>query len=248
MGKIAYGKKRVLAIVLALALVLTGIMPVPVIHASEGEAKGYKLVNMSFTEAKTLPYTDNSTGVEAVLQRDCQVTTGDATKSLNSNQWDNDETDRYWLVSFSTKNFENLSFNVSLRSSGTGPRDFKIQYSTDGENFIELSEIITLTSTFKGIEPIALPPASGDREKVYIRVLRASTKAVSLKDGEEQEVVSTGVSNINNIVVTGDSIDGTLPEVPEVPEIPVTSAPVASQPVEESPVPSEPTTSQPVVS
>lgn len=250
MGKIAYGKKRVLAIVLALALVLTGIMPVPVIHASEGEAKGYKLVNMSFTEAKTLPYTDNSTGVAAVLQRDCQVTTGYATKSLNSNQWDNEETDRYWLVSFSTKNFENLSFNVSLRSSGTGPRDFKIQYSTDGANFIDLSEIITLTDTksLKAIDTIALPAAAADQEKVYLRVLRASTKAVSLKDGEEQEIVNTGVSNINNIVVTGDSIDGTLPEVPEVPEIPATSAPAASQPVVESPVPSEPATSQPVAS
>ena len=79
-------------------------------------------------------------------------------------------------------------------------------------------------------------------------MLRASTKAVSLKDGEEQEIVNTGVSNINNIVVTGDSIDGTLPEVPEVPEIPATSAPAASQPVVESPVPSEPATSQPVAS
>ena len=250
MGKIAYGKKRVLAIVLALALVLTGIMPVPVIHASEGEAKGYKLVNMSFTEAKILPYTDNSTGVEAVLQRDCQVTTGYATKSLNSNQWDNEETDRYWLVSFSTKNFENLSFNVSLRSSTTGPRDFKIQYSTDGANFIDISENITLTDTknLTAIDTIALPAAAADQEKVYIRVLRASTIAVKSTEEVPQEVVNTGVSNINNIVVTGDSIDGTLPEAPEVPEIPATSAPAASQPVVESPVPSEPATSQPVAS
>lgn len=250
MGKIAYGKKRVLAIVLALALMLTGITPVPVIHASEGEAKGYKLVNMSFTEAKTLPYTDNSTGVEAVLQRDCQVTTGHGTNSLNTTQWDGEETDRYWLVSFSTKNFENLSFNVSLRSSGTGPRDFKIQYSTDGANFIDISENITLTDTknLTAIDTIALPAAAADQEKVYIRVLRASTKAVSLKDDKEQEVASKGVSNINNIVVTGDSIDGTLPETPEVPEIPATSAPAASQPVVESPVPSEPATSQPVAS
>ena len=246
MGKIAYGKKRVLAIVLALALVLTGITPVPVIHASEGETKGYKLVNMSFTEAKTLPYTDSSTGVAAVLKRDCQVTTGYATKSLNSNQWDAEETDRYWLISFSTKNFENLSFNVSLRSSGTGPRDFKIQYSTDGANFIDLSEIITLTDTkkLKAIDTIALPAAAADQEQVYIRVLRTSTKAVSLKDGVEQEISSAGVSNINNIVVTGDSIDGTLPEVPE---IPVTSAPVASEPVVEPPVTTEPTSSEPVV-
>ena len=204
MGKTAYGKKRVLAIVLALALVLTGITPVPVIHASEGETKGYKLVDMSFTEAKTLPYTDNSTGVAAVLQRDCPVTTGYATKSLNSNQWDGEEADRYWMISFSTKNFENLSFNVSLRSSGTGPRDFKIQYSTDGENFIDLSEIITLTDTksLKPIDTIALPAAAADQEQVYIRVLRASTKAINKKDDVEQEVVSAGVSNINNIVVS----------------------------------------------
>lgn len=230
MGRTKQRNKQVIAVLLAFALLLSNMMPVQLIHASDADASSFKLVNMVFTKAEPLPYTDHSTGITAELKRESDQTTGYATNSLNTTNWDG-EVERYWQIAFTTKNFKDLSFVTSLRSSGTGPRDFKVQYSINGTDFIDLTETLTVTKAVAAIQPVALPDVANDQDKVYVRVTRASTINVN-----GTELASTGVSNINNIIVTGTSIDGTLPEVPSPsPVAPVTTAPVTTAPAETTP-------------
>ncbi len=238
MGKIIYGNKRVLAVVLAFALILGSLTPVQLVTAATSDAVGYKLVNMIFTKENLpmLPYSTDETGVTAVLQRDCETKTEFTALSMKTASWEDKSTERFWMISFSTKNFEHLKFNVSLRSSGTGPRDFKMQYSTDGTVFTDLSEIISFTDTeLKDMNTIELPEAASDKEQVYLRILCVSDIAVNIKDGQEQKITSSGASNINNIVVTGDSIDGTLPEIPST-ELKDNELPSPSEKAEETSV------------
>ncbi|SET30805.1 CehA/McbA family metallohydrolase [[Clostridium] polysaccharolyticum] len=248
MNKIIVKKHRVLAILLVFAMVLSSITPVQSVSASEEDGKDYKLVNMILTDGKVslLPYEDDSTGVHAVLQRDISVTPGFSSSSLKTDSWDGEMTDRYWLISFSTRNFEHVTVDAKLRSSGTGPRDFKVQYSIDGTNFTDLSETITVGTSLNAISQIKLPEVASNQDKVYVRILRVSNIAVNQKNGMDQNIAAAGVSNINDIVVTGDSIDGTLPEVTVSPSV------EPSQTVTASAAPAEPskapvTAPQPVV-
>ena len=230
MNKQVYEKRRFFAVFMVMALLCSIIQPIPLFASETGSSTAsYKLVNMSFTEAKALPYSDNSTGVTATLQRNSE--TADATASyssygLSTTQWH--EEGAYWQLSFSTKNFKNLTFDASIRSSSTAPANFRVSYSTDGTNFVDLTETLTLASKSEQ-KPCAaeLPELADDQETVTIRIYCVDT--VSVKG---ESVANTGVSNINNIVVTGTSIDGTLPECPvtTAPETPSASPEVTGTP------------------
>lgn len=238
MKRNVYGNKRILAVLMVMALVLNVITPVQ-IFASGADSKttGYKLVNMAFSAKEALPYTDTATGVKATLERESSTANGTAdfaTGSLKTTNWNSEEA--YWQISFSSKNFKDLTFNASLRSSGTGPANFRVAYSTDGNNFVDLTETIVVTKSVVPISTVTLPELAADQDNLVIRVYKYDNVSIN---GEE--VAASGVSNINNIVVTGTSIDGTLPEIPETPEVsvPVTTEPAVTEPsVEPSPEPS----------
>ncbi len=212
------GRKRSLAVFLVVALIISLISPSKVQAANEGSGNEYKLVNMAFKNKVGLPYTDNSTGVQATLTRDndaANLTADYETGSLKTLNWDNKEA--YWELAFSTKNFKDLTFDAALQSSDTGPKDFKVAYSTDGRNFTDLTETLTTTNSLISISTVTLPEHANDQDIVIIRVYKASN--ITINNGI---VSSTGVSNINNIVVTGTSIDGRLPELPNPTTEPVT--------------------------
>lgn len=247
MKKNVHEKRRVLAILLVFAIVCNILMPTQILRAQTGEQGSYSLVNMTFSEEKILPYRDSSTGITATLERESSTangTVGYGTCSLNSKEWAGEEA--YWQISFSTKNFKELTFDASLRSSGTAPKNFKVAYSVDGTNFVDLTETIEVTKTLVPISTVSLPELANDQEKVVIRVYRADTTNVN-----GTEVVATGISNINNIVVKGTSINGTLPEVsmepsPEVTVQPTTELTEATT-LETTPSPSASSTPEPVV-
>lgn len=235
MKKNVHEKRRVLAILLVFAFVIQAFTPMQIFGAETSEQGSYSLVNMTFSEVKTLPYSDSSTGITATLERESSTangTVGYGTSSLNSTEWAGEEA--YWQISFSTKNFKELTFDASLRSSGTAPKNFKVAYSVDGTNFVDLTETIEVTNKLTPITTVSLPELANDQDKVVIRVYRADK--VNVKG---TEVEAAGVSNINGIVVKGTSIDGTLPEVSIEPSPEVTVQPTTE--------PTESTTPEPVV-
>ena len=52
-----------------------------------------------------------------------------SSKSISGKGW---STEGYWLLTLDTTGYENLTFSASLRSSKTGPANFKLQYQLPG--------------------------------------------------------------------------------------------------------------------
>ncbi len=46
----------------------------------------------------------------------------------------------YWEVSLSTKDYQNITLSSKQYSSGTGPKDFKVQYSLDNTNWTDVPD------------------------------------------------------------------------------------------------------------
>lgn len=128
-----------------------------------------------------------------------------STTSLSINGWDNGADSKYWQISFSTKGYDNLTLAAKTRSSGTGPRDFKITYSKDnGTTWTEVpnsSYAITGTALSYYMPTVALPADAADAEKLLVRFIMTSN--VSSNGGT---VAGTGTSNINNILISGTPV------------------------------------------
>ena len=47
-----------------------------------------------------------------------------------SNSWASGSGSKFWQIQFSTQDYDTLTLSSKQRASATGPRDFKVQYST----------------------------------------------------------------------------------------------------------------------
>ncbi|MGX9984914.1 T9SS type A sorting domain-containing protein [Soonwooa purpurea] len=116
--------------------------------------------------------------------------------------WGSGSESKYWKISFTTLNMTNLKMSSVQRSSNTGPRDFKVQYSLDELNWTDLSEgnVTVLNDWASGhINKISLPIACDNKPLVYLRWIMNSNIAVN-----GGSVQSGGTSTIDNILVDGD--------------------------------------------
>jgi 2',3'-cyclic-nucleotide 2'-phosphodiesterase (5'-nucleotidase family) len=133
------------------------------------------------------------------------------TNALSLNCW---AVGSYWQAQFSTLGYQNINLNFKARSSNTGPRDFKLQYSTDGKTFSDvsngsystsatLSDVCSTGSTTTGF---TLSQAVYNAPTVYIRFVVASNIDVRAGTGTysaADAIQPGGNSNINNIVILG---------------------------------------------
>lgn len=109
----------------------------------------------------------------------------------------------YYEIKCSTEGYENVSFSASLGATKKGPRDFKLQYSLDQKNYIDVEgsersltnnkEMQKLYSSFE------LPEECANREILYIRVVIASDVMVNGSEGLAG--AAGGEAAINHICV-----------------------------------------------
>jgi hypothetical protein len=133
-------------------------------------------------------------------------------KSLSSNHWGVLD---YYQFLCSTTNYSGISITWSQSGSATGPRDFKVQFSTDGTNFINASGtnstyavasspswVSTSVST-ASIRTLDLSGVSvlNNQSTVYIRLVDTST--VSINGGT---VAATGTDRVDSVTVTAATV------------------------------------------
>lgn len=126
-----------------------------------------------------------------------------------------------WLVgdylqfSFSTLGFGGLTLSFDQTSSGTGPRDFSIAYSTDGTSFTTLQAYTVLanaapnptwsSATYQPVYTLNFDlsaiAALDDQASVVIRLVDAST--VSANGGT---VASGGTHRIDNFIASASPV------------------------------------------
>jgi len=168
---------------------------------------GALTTNSSFTA-----YHSNASSVWTI-----PTTYGSLSKqSLLVDHWSNND---YFQFKLSTLAFSGISITWDQRGSNTGPQNFKLQYSVDGQNFSDVPNSITnytysvanetwgdniaLTSASRRTANLSSLTNLNNRDSVFFRITQVAG-TVSIIGGA---IGSTGTSNVDNFTVTGFSLN-----------------------------------------
>ena len=111
----------------------------------------------------------------------------------------------YWVIEISTRGFTGLEVSSRQYGSGTGPRDFQLEYSLDGFqwNAVEGGEITVATNWSSGwLDRVPLPEMAGDRDRMLLRWINNSEISIN-----GAITGPTGTSRIDDIIITGINPD-----------------------------------------
>jgi hypothetical protein len=126
--------------------------------------------------------------------------------AVNSNRWSNtDAGPCYWMVEISTTGFVSLEVSSRQYGSGTGPRDFRLEYSIDGFewNAAAGGEITVGNNWTSGrVDGLPLPAVLEDRERVLLRWIITSDISIS-----GAVTGPTGTNRIDDILISGINPD-----------------------------------------
>ncbi len=112
-----------------------------------------------------------------------------------------------FVVSFSTKDYVDINFSAEMGGSSNGPSQWKLQYSTDGANYIDINSTdITIDYNSRKTmqnyySSTSLTADVNDRNLVYVRIIASSTATVAGGDYTTNPI--GGEVAVNNIVIKG---------------------------------------------
>jgi hypothetical protein len=134
-------------------------------------------------------------------------------KSVSANNWGVGD---YFQFQFSGSGYQNLFITWDAMGSATGPRDFKVQYSTNGSTFMDATGTNSAYSLGNfSWSPVTPQPAStrtldlgsittlNNTATVYIRIVVTSNSAIG-----GGTITTGGTSRIDNFIVNGTLISG----------------------------------------
>ncbi len=148
-------------------------------------------------------------GVHASAASDWTTPSGPASDNAYSvNTW---TTGDYFQFSSTTAGFENIKVSFDATGSNTGPKDFKIAYSTDGVSFTDFGTYSLINAAWSAAPAFVNPPtAHFDFDLSAISALDGIPLATfrliqvgttSINGGA---VATGGTSRIDNATITGD--------------------------------------------
>ena len=152
-------------------------------------------------------FTANNSGKILSTQGGVSVITdaaGASTRSARAESWNSGSGTKFWQTPLNLNSYYNLKLSSKQRSSGAGPRDFKTQYKiTAGGAWIDIpSGAVTVADNFTTgvLNSISLPVACENQPDVFVRWVMTSNLQVT-----SGNVVSTGASNFDDILITGNT-------------------------------------------
>ncbi len=173
----------------------TGISPVLTTGSINADA-GSQTSGSSFLAVHAIPLTSWTT-----------ATGNGSTKSLNSNTWSVGD---YYQFASSLSGFQNIKLSYDQTGSNTGPKDFKLQYSTDGITYNDFGTSYSITNdswtttTHKSISTqnydLSSVSTLNNASSVYFRIVCTSTAAIS------GTFSVAGAGRIDNFTINGDNI------------------------------------------
>lgn len=123
-------------------------------------------------------------------------------KSIRYQGWDKGKGKKAWVASLSTKGLKDITLSSQQKSSSTGPRDFKVQISTDRTHWKDIDKgKLVLSTSYKSsgsLDDTPLPVEADNQEQLYIRWVVNSNTSVS-----DSSIGKNGSSRIKDIVVKG---------------------------------------------
>lgn len=114
----------------------------------------------------------------------------------------------YFETVISTAGYEDIKFSAKLGGTKKAPRDWKLQYSTDGTNYIDIDGAVYTITDNKNMElafdNVALPEACFNQRTVYIRMVVFNDIAINGTNAVVNQL--SGDAAVNNIRITGSSL------------------------------------------
>ncbi|ADU32059.1 immunoglobulin-like domain-containing protein [Evansella cellulosilytica] len=219
-------RMNILPLFLALVLVFSQILSafVPVSAQADIQADTVTLVEWDFNQDTPLA----TGGIEGNLNEEFSIAGASPTgyvlgsqsgsRALNSNGWNSAE-ESYWFVQFTTEGYEDIRFSSKHRGSNTGPKDFTVEYSLDGETWTSVpgADFEVGNDWTTGIlNQISVPTEVNDQETVFLRWL--NTSDVSINGGT---VGGAGTNRVDDVIIEAAPLDeaGAPGETPD-PEVP----------------------------
>ncbi len=201
--------KKYLSILLAVVMA-SGLVPGYLQSPWQVNAADTILVGWDFNDENQIANAGVSSNTSQVISREgsysgsYSYTAGASStdKALSSNGWNAGAGTKYLEISFSTSGYFDLTLESKLRSSGTGPRDFKLQYSTDGAEWNDISggAVVSGNNSFESNSAV-LPEAVEDQSIVYIRwLLDSNTSAAGTGD-----IGGSGTCRIDDVVISSST-------------------------------------------
>jgi hypothetical protein len=135
--------------------------------------------------------------------------------SFQATRWGTteDQTGNYWQFSTSSLNYQDIMVSFQAGSSNFGPRDFKLQYSTDGSAFIDVSggsyAVPAYGSTWDpgtssafvfSFDLSAITALNNDAS-IYFRLVQTSNVSAN-----GSTVTTGGNSRLDNVIISGTLI------------------------------------------
>jgi YDG domain/MBG domain (YGX type)/Bacterial Ig-like domain (group 2) len=142
-----------------------------------------------------------------------------STKGVGSDRW---AVGDYWQFSASTAGYQDISLVWDQIGSNTGPGNFKVQYSTDGANFIDFNTYATPNNagaalSWSSTTPISTSTLNFDLSSitalnnaatVYFRIVNNNTTAVN-----GGTVATAGTGRLDNFKITAQPLVVTPPVI-----------------------------------
>ncbi|MBW7453835.1 CehA/McbA family metallohydrolase, partial [Paenibacillus sepulcri] len=209
-----YGKyKKWVSMAVAAVILITLVVPSGLIdkaYAASQTVAGWSFTATGNSFPATSGTADNLSNGKLTLSGGRTATYSTTGNTIYTNGWDNPL--GYWQAEINATGFTNLTLSSKNYGTGTGPRDFKIQYSLDGQNFTDVPNgtFVQTTSIASAVNGLSLTSAVDNQPVVYIRWLNYSAASIS-----GATTGSGGNSRIADIVVMGDPTDGTTEPDPD---------------------------------
>lgn len=173
---------------------------------SYGDKDGYRATGGIFTSSSHLTASVNGANKKLEWSKDPYagkyVPTCDASEK---NPWDAEKAG--FTVVTSTKGYENIRFTASIGASKSGPADYVLSYSTDGETFHTLSStaytVVRNKELFLAFDSVVLPADVANRDTVIFRI--SVTEDANMR-GETLTGTTGGEFAINDIQITGTKV------------------------------------------
>lgn len=129
---------------------------------------------------------------------------GLTTQAPSVNAWQSGSGTKYWQIEINTTGASQMKLSSVQRSSGTGPRDFKVQYQVGAGAWTDVTGA-TLTVgndwTTGVLTNVTLPSACDNQSSVLIRWIMTSNTNVN---GVNNGVASGGTNRIDDIYIKGN--------------------------------------------
>ncbi|HNW98588.1 MAG TPA: T9SS type A sorting domain-containing protein [Bacteroidales bacterium] len=129
---------------------------------------------------------------------------GSPDKCAKATGWNDGADSAYWMIKLKTTGYGNLKLYSKQQGGGSnpGPRDFKVQYKLPGSTspWVDLTTVTCANDWTTGVVNGITIPSACDNQSSQISIRWLVSSNIDINGGT---VLSTGISKIDDIIITG---------------------------------------------